>query len=158
MARGDLTDAAWTKIQPLLPDNAGKRGGRFKDHRQVLNGILWVIRTGAPWRDIPERYGPYQTCYDRFLRWQKNGVWQQILTAMQQQGDSATRSPGESVGLIDWESAAIDSTSVKVHPDAAGARHAPAKKGGRVCKRANAVLVRRHVIPRKRVWAEAVAG
>jgi transposase len=79
MARGDLTDAAWSKIEPLLPDNIGKRGGQFKAHRLVINGILWVIRTGAPWRDMPERYGPYQTCYDRFLRQQKNDIWQQVL-------------------------------------------------------------------------------
>lgn len=161
MARGDLSDATWSKIEPLLPDNAGKRGGRFKDHRQVINGILWIIRTGAPWRDMPERYGPYQTCYDRFLRWQKNGVWQQILTAIQQQGDKATRLPGEAVEIIaegiDWGSTAVDSTSVKVHPDAAGARHAPAKKGAPVCRCANAVLARRRVITRRKVWGEAVA-
>lgn len=147
MARGDLTDGAWSKIEPLLPDNVGKRGGQFKEHRLVINGILWVIRTGAPWRDMPERYGPYQTCYDRFLRWQKNGIWQQILTAIQQQGDKATRLPGEAVEMIAWENTAVDSTSVKVHPDAAGARHAPAKKGAQV-------LARRRVIKRRKVWAE----
>jgi len=149
MARGDLADAAWEKIAPLLPDNTGKRGGQFKDHRTVINGILWVIRTGAPWRDMPERYGPYQTCYDRFLRWHKNGIWQKILQSLQQQGDKATRLPGQEIELIAWEGTAIDSTSVKVHPDAAGARHAPAKKGG-------PVLARRRVIRKKKGLVEAV--
>ena len=65
--RGELTDEAWGRIAPLLPEG-GRRGGRWKDHRTVVNGILWKLRTGAPWRDLPERYGPWQTCYDRFAR------------------------------------------------------------------------------------------
>ena len=63
--RGELTDEAWARIAPLLPEN-GRRGGRWRDHREVVNGILWKLRTGAPWRDLPERYGPWQICYDRF--------------------------------------------------------------------------------------------
>ena len=65
--KGELTDEAWAQIAPLLPEN-GRRGGRWRDHREVVNGILWKLRTGAPWRDLPERYGPWQTCYDRFVR------------------------------------------------------------------------------------------
>ena len=60
--KGKLTDEAWARIAPLLPEY-GRRGGRWRDHREVVNGILWRLRTGAPWRDLPERYGPWQTCY-----------------------------------------------------------------------------------------------
>lgn len=60
--KGELTDEAWARIAPLLPKN-GRRGGRWRNHREVVNGILWKLRTGAPWRDLPERYGPWQTCY-----------------------------------------------------------------------------------------------
>ncbi len=60
--KGEFTDEAWARIAPLLPEN-GQRGGRWRDHREVINGILWKLRTGAPWRDLPERYGPWQTCY-----------------------------------------------------------------------------------------------
>ena len=128
MARGDLSDAAWQCIAPLLPpeNDPRKRGGRYKDHRTVINGILWILRTGAPWPDLPERYGPYQTGYDRLARWQKNGLWQQILEALQGEADSG-RLPGQEV---QWEGCALDSTSIKAHPHAAGARKAPAKKGG----------------------------
>ena len=63
--KGKLTDEAWARIAPLLPEY-GRRGVRWRNHREVVNGILWKLRTGAPWRDLPERYGPWQTCYDRF--------------------------------------------------------------------------------------------
>src|SRR5579864_1835824 len=64
VGRGELRDTAWTRIAALLPENGG-RGGQWRDHRTVINGILWKLRTGAPWRDLPERYGPWQTCADR---------------------------------------------------------------------------------------------
>jgi transposase len=64
VGRGELTDAAWVQLEPLLPAN-GARGGQWKDHRPVINGILWKLRTGAPWRDLPARYGPHQACADR---------------------------------------------------------------------------------------------
>jgi transposase len=136
MARGDLTDQAWQRIEPLLPPQCpDKRGGRYRDHRQVINGILWVMRTGAPWRDLPERYGPWQTSYDRLQRWQRGGIWQQVLQALQGAAD-AGRLPGQAV---DWEGCAADSTSIKVHPHAAGARRKPAKKGARVLARQRAI-------------------
>ncbi len=65
--RGEITDGAWREIAPLLPEY-GRSGGQWRDHRQVVNGILWMLRTGSPWRDLPERYGPWQTCFDRFNR------------------------------------------------------------------------------------------
>ena len=76
MARFDLSDAEWAIIAPLLPGADGKKNGRPRDDdRKVLNGIYWRLRTGSPWADIPERYGPAMTCYNRFVRWRKIGVW-----------------------------------------------------------------------------------
>ena len=72
--RGELTDEAWERIAPLLPEN-GRRGKQWRDHREVVNGILWRIRTGPPRRDLPCRHGPGQTCYDRFARWSRDGAW-----------------------------------------------------------------------------------
>ena len=71
--RGELTDGAWARLQPLLPQN-GRRGKQWRHHRQVINGILWRLRVGAPWRDVPERYGAWQTCYDGFVRWRRDGT------------------------------------------------------------------------------------
>ena len=123
MARCDINDKQWQKLQELLPPQRSKKRGRpYKEHRRVFNGILWVLRTGAPWRDLPERYGPWQTCFDRFLRWKRDGTWTAILQALQAKEDAQ--------GNIDWDSFALDSSSIKAHPHAAGARHAPAKKRG----------------------------
>lgn len=128
MAHGDLTDQQWDQIAPHLPpERSGKRGHPYNSHRPVVNGILWIDRTGAPWRDLPERYGPWQTCYDRFLRWQRQGVWQQVLQALQAAQDAKA--------LLDWDGCALDSTSIKAHPHAAGARHAPGQKGGHKASR-----------------------
>jgi transposase len=113
--RGELTDTAWETLKPLLPDN-GKRGQQWRDHRQVLNGILWKLRTGAPWRDLPERYGPWRTVYARFSRWQREGTWDRLLAHVQTKSDA--------VGEVVWE-VSIDSTTVRAHQHAAGAR----KKG-----------------------------
>ena len=73
MSRYDLTDFEWRAIEPLLPNKP--RGVPRVDDRRVLNGIFWVLRSDAPWRDLPERYGPRTTCYNRFVRWRKAGVW-----------------------------------------------------------------------------------
>jgi transposase len=83
--RYDLTDLEWSVIEPVLPK--GRPGPRRKEDRWVMNGIFWVLRTGAPWRDLLERYGPYTTAYNRFNRWRKAGVWdrwtpsQKLMTA-----------------------------------------------------------------------------
>jgi transposase len=111
--RGELTDAAWAWLRPLLPTN-GKRGKQWRDHRQVLNGILWRLRVGAPWRDVPERYGPWQTCYDRFVRWRRDGTWDRLLALAQSAADTT--------GALDW-TICIDGTVVRAHQHAAGARH-----------------------------------
>ncbi len=70
---GEITDRAWQEIEPLLPE-CGRSRGQWRDHRTVINGILWKLRTGSPWRDLPERYGPWQTCFDRFNRWRREAL------------------------------------------------------------------------------------
>src|SRR5438105_6325185 len=119
MTRTDLTDPEWERLESKLPSSQGKRGGQYKDHRVVLNGILWVLRTGAPWRDLPERYGKWKTCHDRLLRWRRQGVWEQVLQALQ--GEA------EAVGEVVWTVVSIDGTTVRAHQHAAGARHTPAQ-------------------------------
>lgn len=79
--RYELTDFEWSIIEPLLPNKP--RGVPRVDDRKILNGIFWRLRTGSPWADIPERYGPPTTCYNRFVRWRKVGVWDRILTKLQ---------------------------------------------------------------------------
>jgi transposase len=83
-------------------------------HRQVLNGIFWVLRTGAPWRDMPERYGKWQTVYDRFSRWRREGFFQHLLAVLCDQARSRD--------LLDFDFAAMDGTTVRAHKAAAGAR------------------------------------
>src|SRR6188768_2736330 len=94
VGRGELTDTAWAILEPLLPGNGG-RGQQWRDHRQVINGILWKLRTGAPWRDLPERYGPWRTVYARFVRWQKDGTWDRLLAHVQTKSDA--------IGEVIWE-------------------------------------------------------
>jgi len=73
----ELTDQAFTRVQPSLPANS-RRGKPWRDHRQVLGGIMWKLHTGRPWRDVPGRFGPWQTCYGRLRRWQADGTWPRI--------------------------------------------------------------------------------
>jgi transposase len=119
MRRKELTEQQWSKIAPLLPPQKSRRGRPAKDHRTILNAILWVLRTGAPWRDLPERYGSWQTAASRFYRWQKEGVWQRVLKELQRQKDHS--------GEVEWQIHFLDSTSVRAHQHAAGA-----KGGGKV--------------------------
>ena len=111
MARYDLSEAEWRLIEPLLPNKP--RGVARVDDRRVLNGIFYVLRTGSPWRDLPERYGPYTTVYNRFNRWARQGVWLRVFEEL------AARSP-RSLHLI-------DSSIVRAHQHAAGG-----KKGARI--------------------------
>jgi transposase len=118
MARFDLSDSEWSIIALLLPNKP--RGVPRADDRRVLNGIFHILRTGAPWRDLPERYGPYTTVYNRYNRWAKAGVWLRVFEAL------AAGSP-QSLQLI-------DSSIVRAHQHAAGG-----KKGARITP--SAVLV-----------------
>ncbi len=115
MGRGDLTDRQWEQLAPHLPpEQTGKRGRPWCSHRRIINGILWVLRTGASWRDLPERYGPWQTVYTRFRRWTRAGVWDQVFAAVQRQADAA--------GQLDWTVHFIDGTVIRAHQHAAGAK------------------------------------
>jgi transposase len=111
--RFDLTDVQWAALEPLLP--RGKKPGRpLKwSKRQLIDGIRWRVRVGSPWRDAPECYGPWQTVYGLFRRWQRAGVWQRIVTGLQTRADAA--------GLITWD-VSVDSTIARAHQHAAGAR------------------------------------
>jgi transposase len=111
--RADLTDAQWAVLEPLLP--VGLKPGRPPKwtKRQLIDGIRWRIRVGSPWRDIPPVYGPWQTVYGLFRRWQRAGVWTLILAALQARADAA--------GLITWD-VSVDSTINRAHQHAAGAR------------------------------------
>ncbi|MGW7578873.1 IS5 family transposase [Streptomyces sp. NPDC054765] len=113
MRRGDLSDAEWARLQPYLPRNAG-RGGRWQCHRRVINGVLFRLRTGLPWRDLPPRFGKWQTVHDRRRRWSADGTWERILRAVQAQADTE--------GRIDWSLVSVDSTVCRAHQHAAGAR------------------------------------
>ncbi|CAA9575011.1 MAG: Mobile element protein [uncultured Thermomicrobiales bacterium] len=130
MRERELTDAQWAALEPHLPPRRPATGRPAKDHRTVVEGILWRLRTGAPWRDAPERYGPWQTLYSRFRRWQRAGVWDRALAAVQAEADAR--------GELDWTLHFLDGTTVRAHPHAAGAKRgaatrrsaAPAAAGG----------------------------
>jgi transposase len=106
MSRYDLTDFEWRVIEPLLPNKP--RGVPRVDDRRVLNGIFSVLRSGAPWSDLPERYGPRTTFYNRFVRWRKAGVWDRMMDAI--------------TAAHDGDIQMIDSTSVRAHQQAATAK------------------------------------
>ena len=78
--RYELNDYEWTAIKPFLPNKP--RGVPRVNDRRVLNGIFWVLRSGAPWRDLPGNFGPYTTCYNRFVRWRRAGVWDRIMNSL----------------------------------------------------------------------------
>ena len=104
--RYELSDFEWSVMAPLLPSKP--RGVARVDDRRVLNGIYWRLRTGSPWADIPERYGPSSTCYNRFVRWRKAGVWDHLMDAITAAHDSDIQM--------------IDSTSIRAHQQAATAK------------------------------------
>ncbi|MFI7394588.1 IS5 family transposase [Streptomyces tendae] len=127
MGRGDLTDAEWERLRPFLPVS-NRRCGRWRDHRQVIDGILHRVRTGVQWRDLPERVGPWKTVYERHRLWSADGTWERLLQQVQAEADAA--------GEIDWN-ISVDSTIVRArqhatrrrrpHRTTSGAR----PKGGR---------------------------
>jgi transposase len=118
LKRHDLTDAEWARLEPLLPDRSPRRGGRWEDHRVVINGVLWRTRTGAPWRDVPACYGNWKTVYGRHRRWSGDGTWEAILDGLRTgcDGEEAER----------W-TVGMDSAVIRAHHHAAGARREPPK-------------------------------
>jgi transposase len=111
--RDVLTDEAWERLTPLLPPQKPRTGRPAKPHRPVVEGILWTLRTGAPWRDLPERFGPWHTVASRFYRWVAAGVWVRVLAALQRAADAA--------GALDWRTHYVDGTVIRAHQHAAGA-------------------------------------
>jgi len=114
--RHDLTDEEWARLEPLLPDQTPRRGGRWADHRTVLNGVFWRTRCGLPWRDLPPRYGSWKTVYNRHRRWSGEGTWVRIL-------DELRRDADQHEGR-EW-TVGVDAGVVRAHQHAAGARHLP---------------------------------
>ncbi|WP_435859952.1 IS5 family transposase [Streptomyces narbonensis] len=125
MRQGELTDAEWERLRPFLPVGNG-HGGRRRDHRQVIDGNLHRVRTGVQWRDLPERFGPWKTVYERHRLWSADGTWERLLQQVQAAADAA--------GEIDWD-ISVDSTVVRAHRHATGpvwpVRRHPLQKGGR---------------------------
>lgn len=117
MARYELSDQQWDLLKGLFPKQA--RGGRWSDHRTMLNGMLWILRSGAPWRDLPERYGNYKSVNHRFNRWRRDGTFDRVLKALQIRLDKQ--------GKIDWDLWLIDGTSIRASRAAAGARKKSAR-------------------------------
>jgi transposase len=118
-----LSDEQWEKIKDLLPPN-GKRGGQFKDHRRMIDAILWVLSDGGRWRNVPAEFGPWQSVYDRFRSWTRGGIWDRILRHLQARKMNSDE--------IDWELFAVDGTVIRAHQSAAGAGgEKPAPRGAR---------------------------
>src|SRR5215831_16260127 len=116
MKRHELTDQQWELLAPFFPPRPRRRGGQWKDDRTVLNGILWRLNTGAPWRDLPERFGHWNSVWKRFDRWAKKGTWRRVFEALQDP---------------DLEWLILDSTVVRAHPCAAGAEKKATEPGAR---------------------------
>jgi putative transposase len=108
MDRAVLTETQWNRIENLLPGRVGHVGGTAKDNRLFLEAVLWVVRTSAPWRDMPKHFGPWDTVYVRYNRWCKAGIWQRIFETLSDEPD--------------FEYAMIDSTIVRAHQHSAGGK------------------------------------
>jgi len=106
--RHDITDNVWDLLEPHLPGREGVWGGRAYDNRQFINAVFWILRTGAPWRDLPSDYGGWSNTHRRFIRWRDKGVWERLLEQL--------------VDAPDFEWLMIDASHIKVHPHAAGAK------------------------------------
>jgi transposase len=113
MKRHEVTDEQWHLVVPILPQRTATTGRKPVDARKMLNGVFWILRTGAPWRDLPERFGPWQTVYDYYSTWRRAGVYDRILEALQIRLDAD--------GKIDWDLWCIDGSSVRASRAAAGA-------------------------------------
>ena len=105
MARREISDQVWVVLEPLMPAASG-RSRPWTDHRLAVEGMVWKYRTGAPWRDVPERFGKWNSIYKRFTRWAADGTWVRLLAEVQKQSDAA--------GRLDWV-VSIDSTITRVH-------------------------------------------
>ena len=115
LRRHDISDGMWKILEPLLPGQEGQWGGVAEDNRLFLDGVFWVLRTGAPWRDLPECYGKWNTVFQRFRRWRDKGVWERLLEAL--------------IDEPDYEWLMIDASHIKAHQHGAGAKGGNQDKG-----------------------------
>ena len=106
--RHDISDRLWKRLEPHLPGRKGKVGRPAQDNRNFLNAVFWIIRTGAPWRDLPPDYGHWKNVHRRFSRWRDKGIWEKLFALIIEEPD--------------YEWLMIDASHVKVHPHAAGAQ------------------------------------
>jgi transposase len=113
MQRHGLSDGEWARLEPLLPPRS-RTGRPPKSHRLILDALLWLGRTGAPWRDPPERFGPWRSVATRFYRWTRSGLWERVLDELRRSADAK--------GGIDWGVHMVDGTSVRAHRCAAGGK------------------------------------
>lgn len=120
--RYELRDEAWERIEPLLPKQG--RGGRWNDHRTTLNGMFWILNSGAQWRDMPARYGKWKSVYDRYRRWTHEGLFDRILRRLHVQLDDE--------GRIDWSVFDVDGSNIRADRSAAGAGKKGAKPNRRI--------------------------
>jgi transposase len=125
--RHAISDADWGRIKDLLPGRPGLHGKAARDNRQFIDAVLWIAKTGAPWRDLPDRLGNWNSAWRRFSRWCQKGVWARVVAALAD-------------GDLEWF--IMDSTIIRAHPHAAGAKKNGTGPGGR----------------RPRPWARAGAG
>ena len=117
MKRHELTDRQWEEVKNMLPPERKPQGGRpAKDNRVMLNGIIYWLVTGIPWRDLPERFGPWQSVYGRFRTWTLQGVWEKLLDALIEQD------------IVDESTLMLDSTTIKVHQHASGSKKGSMKR------------------------------
>jgi transposase len=119
----EISDRAWSRIETVLPSSDGLRGRPFRDHRQVVEGIVHRYRTGVAWRDLPERFGPWQTVWKRHHRFASDGTWDRLLAAVQADAEAA--------GELDW-SVSVDSSVVRAHQHSATAKRFTADPGAAV--------------------------
>ena len=136
MKRHELTDEQWNLVEPLLPVSNAKTGRPPSDRRLMLNGMFWSLYTGAPWRDLPDCFGPWQTVYGRFSKWRREGVFAKVIEALHIKLDEH--------GLIDWDLWCVDGANVRAARAAAGADK----------KASNAIPTNRPTT----LWAAAEAG
>ena len=142
MARTDpeLTDTQWAALEPLLPPQRPATGRPNNDHRQAVEAMVRLARTGAPWRDLPGEYGSWKTVASRFYRWRQQGGFDRLLAEVHRRADGC--------GELDWLCHYVDGSVVRAHQHAAGARHTPAQED---LKRGSPTRQMRH-------WGQAAAG
>ena len=126
--RHDISDRVWTLLEPHLPGREGIWGGKAKDNRLFINAVFWILRTGAPWRDLPPDYGDWKNTHRRFCRWRDKGVWESLLEGL--------------VDNPDFEWLMIDASHIKVHPHAAGA-----KGGNQMMSRTKGGSTQSYILP-----------